>query len=299
MIDINDSSIYPSVPPNTSNVPSESQNTQPDNKSAYNGIPERTGRPISKKRLITGLMILGFIITGLVANSFTNKSSKDIRTRATVTGSTFSLSPATKQFVLNGTFPIGIILNTNANIVSATDIRISYDPTAVEIISFTPGTRLPVILTPETHGNGVLSVTLGAQPTTPFQGSDIIGTFQVKMIAMKASTIAFTNETIVTSIGKTGNTLTAKTGTTITTNGVTDSSSATTITPTATATLTPTPTATNTPTPTIKPTPTSNSGICSTLTNRTESNCVAAPTCSGLVKGSCLEYPLCCTWTSY
>jgi len=42
-------------------------------------------------------------------------------------------------------------MDTDNDTVSAAELHISYDPASIQIVSFFPGTTLPVILTPETH----------------------------------------------------------------------------------------------------------------------------------------------------
>lgn len=162
--------------------------------------------------LLTVLILIGGLVGGLIALNL----SQDIRSKAGNNGAKLSLSPATKTQTVGETFSLVITMNPNANAVSAAELHISYDPSAIQIISFTPGTPLPVILVPETHINGEIAVTLAAKPPTPIEKASIVGVLTAKVIAVKQSTISFTNATQVSALGKDTNVLAFKTDTTIT-----------------------------------------------------------------------------------
>ena len=202
------------------------------------------------------------LLVGMGAVILSMKNTQDTRSRATLTGPTLALSPATKTGGVGTTFSVGMTINSNTDTVAAAELRLTYDPTAIQIVSFTPGTTLPVVLVPETHANGAIAVTLGVQPTTPFKGAGIVGTWTVKILAAKQSSITVTSATQVAAIGKTTNALVSATGMVITgsSNSVTSTPTPThvpgaTNTPTSSPTVTPTriPGATNTLTPTPTP----------------------------------------------
>jgi hypothetical protein len=219
--------------------------------------PENTRSPLSKisahghiphkKNAILGLILLVVLFAGIAITMLSLQTQKDTRSRATLTGPTLALSPATKTATIGETFSLGITMNTNADTVSAAELHLSYDPTAIQILSFTPGAILPVVLVPETHTNGVISVILGVQPASPFKGADIMGTWTIKILAAKQSSIAFTSATRVAALGKDTDALVSATGTTIIGTLVS--------TPTPTKTPTPTPLPSGTPGPSPTPTP--------------------------------------------
>lgn len=188
------------------------------------------------------LMGMGVVILSM-------KNTQDTRSRATLTGVSLALSPSTKTGAVGTTFSVGMTLNTNTDTVAAAELHLSYDPSAIQIVSFTPGAPLPVVLVPETHANGAIYVTLGVQPTAPFKGAGIVGTWTVKILSAKQSSITVTSATQVAAIGKTTNALVSAAGL-----AVTGTSSSVTSTPTPThipgATNTPTSTPTHSPTPT-------------------------------------------------
>ncbi len=160
--------------------------------------------------VITYILIALVIIAGLGIVMLMGE-----RLKASNNGPVLALAPATKTLRVGETFSEGIILNTNADTVSAVELHLSYDPNAIQILNFIPETPLPVVLVPETHSNGVLSVSLGVQPDKPFKGAGIIGTLNLKILASKQSSLNFTSKTAVAVVGKTTNALVSKTGTTI------------------------------------------------------------------------------------
>lgn len=160
---------------------------------------------------ILSLMLMG----GLAAGLLSLNSSTDIRSKASNDGIMISIHPATQLGTIGSTASIGITINTNNDTISATQLKLAYDPTAIQVLRFVPGSFMPVVLMPEAHEGGILSVTLGVEPTAPFKGSGIIGTLQVKILSAKQSSLTFTHETQVAAIGKTTNALVSASGATI------------------------------------------------------------------------------------
>lgn len=162
--------------------------------------------------LLTAVILIGGLVGGLVALNL----SQDIRSKAGNDGTKLSLSPATRTQSVGETFSMVITMNPNTNAISAAELHLSYDPSAIQIISFTPGIQLPVILVPETHSNGEITVTLAAKPPTPIEKACIVGVLTVKVLAAKQSTISFTSATQVSALGKNTNVLASKTDSIIT-----------------------------------------------------------------------------------
>ena len=200
-----------------------------------------------RKRMWTLLSVFVLLLAGVGAVILSQQRTQDMRSRAAATGTTLALDPAAKTAAVGETVSIGAVINTNSDTVAAAELHLTYDPTAIQIINFTLQTGL-VMLTPETHTNGAITVTLGVSPTSPFKGSGIIGTWTVKTLANKQSSIAFTSATQVAALGKTTNALASTTGSTIT--------------GTTTESITPTPTFI----PGVTPTPTSSPGVTPTGT---------------------------------
>ena len=241
--------------------------TEPSEQTASNA-PEATESPTPTPARLKSLIPVLFLIAAMGAVIFSLKTTQDTRSRATDTGPTLALTPSAKSAAVGSTFTVGATINTNSDSISAVELHLTYDPTAIQIVSFTPGTILPVVLSAETHTNAAISVILGSQPTSPFKGSDILGNWQIKILAAKQSSLNFTSASQVAAIGKTTNALVAATGATIT-----GSSSITgTPTPTPIWTPTPTPNPTNIPALTATPIP----GITS-LTSNTYSTPTPTP----------------------
>ena len=179
--------------------------------------PQEVSAPVSRRRfpvihLLVALILIGGLGVGLVALSL----SQDIRSKAGNDGTVLTLLPAAKTQTVGEKFSVVITMNTKTDAISAVELHLSYDPTAIQIVSFTPGTQLPVILVPETHSNGAIAVTLAANPPTPFKGAGVLGILTVKALTAKQSTISFTGATQVAALGKNTNALASKTDSTIT-----------------------------------------------------------------------------------
>lgn len=200
--------------------------------------------------VVAPLLIIGIALFGLVIFLRSNKS-QNVLSQASLLGSTLSLVVTTPSVEVGTIVPVTAMIETNGDSVSATKLELSYDPTAIEITGFTLGSPLPVILVAEKHGIGLASVTLGATPTKPLIGSDVVARWNVKVLAAKTSVLKFTPNSQVAAFLVADNSLGATTPISIT--GYNPSPTPT---PTPTATPTPNPTITPTPNPTVVPTPT-------------------------------------------
>jgi len=201
------------------------------------------------KKTLTVFKII-VILGGLLAAVYFIKTSLDNRNRAAFSGPSLSLNPARLTAPVGQTFSVGIILDTATDSVTATELHLSYDPTAIEIINFTNGTTFPSVLPPgESHGNGAFSVILGNY--SPFKGAVILCTLKIKILSLKSSAINFTSDTQIAAIDKNGNPLPGNVlaGTT----GAIINPAIASPTPTIKPTGTPKPTNTPIPTPTDIP----------------------------------------------
>ena len=159
------------------------------------------------RSLLVSVFTITVVMIGLLSTMTLLRKPQDIRKQAASTGPKLSFEPSKKSAKVGDTFPLGISLATGDDTVSAVELHLTYDESAIQIVSFTNGTKLPTLLKPETHGNGVLSVILGAHPTAPFKGTDIVGTVNIKITGNKSSKINFAGNTAIASIGKNNNTL--------------------------------------------------------------------------------------------
>ena len=193
---------------------------------------------------------------GIVSYANMN-GSQDIRSKAALDGPVLSMNPNSKALNTGESASIGVLLSTNSDSVSVSELHISYDPAAIQILSFTPNPTLPVVLKPAAIGIGTIDIALGSQPGSPFKGSGILGVLTVKQISPKSSSIAFMDSTIVAAIGKQTNALSAKSGATLSANApsIIQFTGTPTVSPIMTTSLIPTstPTTVSTPTPTPNP----------------------------------------------
>jgi len=203
-----------------------------------------------KKILNNTIYFLPFsfmVLAAVFVVALSIKNSQDTRDRADNTSPTLSITPSKITGNVNETFSFGIVLNTGTDTVSAVILDLTYDPAAIEIVNVTSGNSNPlnVILVSETHTNGQIKVTLGSQPSSPFNGTAILQNVTAKIISAKESSITFTDMSQVASIGKEQNSLGSKIGAFI--NTTTTNSPSDTGIPTSTVTSTSAPLPTSTP----------------------------------------------------
>ncbi|MFH0749453.1 MAG: cohesin domain-containing protein [Candidatus Gottesmanbacteria bacterium] len=190
--------------------------------------------------LLTTLFLIGGLVLGVIAINIT----QDVRSRATNTAVSLSISPSQITGVLNQETTLNILMNTNGKTVSASEVYLIYDKTALAITNIVPGPYLPEVLSTATATNGVIAFIVGASPDVPKRGSGVIATITIKAIAKKISSIIFRTDTAVAVIELTTNAVGTKTGTTIVFSG------------TPTNTSTPSPQSTTTPIISTAPKPT-------------------------------------------
>lgn len=160
--------------------------------------------------------VLLFSLIGIFVVFMAAKAPTDIRTKASFSGPALSLTPAEKQDVVGNSFFVQIMMNTQDETVSATKLHLTYDSSVIRINGFNVGNPLPVILVPETHSDGNIRVTLGANPNSPFHGSGIIGSFEVEILSANQSEISFSPFTQIAVLGKNSSTIDSKSGSFIT-----------------------------------------------------------------------------------
>jgi hypothetical protein len=172
---------------------------------------------VSARRLSTkGLFVLGILIALLVGSFFAvsellKKPEKPL-TRVE-TGPKLVMMPPLISAKVGETAEIRITLDTQTDTVSAGELHLTYDPSAVRILGFTVGSILPVELTKFSDTSGTAVVALGALPTSPYKGADTVGTLQIKILSAKQSSLEFANTTKIASVGKNTNSLMSSAGT--------------------------------------------------------------------------------------
>lgn len=192
---------------------------------------------------IAVLLLGGFAVAYIALNT-----KQDIRSHAGNTGPKLFMTPSKITDVLNKETSVNVFINTYDKHVSAAEVHITYDKTAVEITKITMGAYLPKIISAPTKTGGVISFTVASIPESPQKGSGLLATIQVKPIAKKISNLTFRSDTAVAATEDLTNVLGVTTGTAITFTGL--------ATPTVTPADTVTPTDLPEPTeePVIEPT---------------------------------------------
>jgi len=160
--------------------------------------------------------LIGTIIIGV---SLTNKKQvvkKSVLMPTIQKGVALSLAPSTQSVSKGQEFTEDIIIDTKDQIVSGAELYVAYDATKMQALEIKEGSFLPVILAKGTIKNGLISITLGCQPSSPQKGSGVLATIKFKLLSTATSDITFTDKTWVSAINnKTGNTVESKTGATI------------------------------------------------------------------------------------
>lgn len=169
----------------------------------------------SRKNILLGgsLLFLFFLLFALfLTSSQVQKTAQrqELRARA-APATTLSFSPASLIVAPNQTFTLNILINTDTNQVTATEVRVAFDNTKLQAQSLTAGTFLPVVLLPGSidQTQGKASITLGSG-TSPKQGSGILATmvFRATTPTGASPTNIVLTGSQVAAIGEPGNVIT-------------------------------------------------------------------------------------------
>lgn len=164
-----------------------------------------------------------------------------------------SMSPMSVSTMPNESFNIDLMLDTKSGTVSSVDLIVNYNPTFLRANSITVGDFLPVVLKTGSINNGMITITLGCQPTEPKQGVGKLATINFTALKEGADKVVYNSQSLIAAINQTGNYQDPSTGSviTVTTPPVPTSTPATNVIniPTSTPSI-PTSTPTFTPTPT-------------------------------------------------
>jgi hypothetical protein len=128
------------------------------------------------------------------------------------------MSPAAVSVQVTQTFTESLVLNTGSDRVSAAEIDLTFDPTKVQVQSFSAGTVLPVVLVPASFDNaaGTASIVLGSSPTAPASGIGTVATITFVAVSPGNTSVAYASTTQTASIGKSTNSLQSTSGATVT-----------------------------------------------------------------------------------
>jgi hypothetical protein len=163
------------------------------------------------KNLIPTLLIFLAMATIVISTLFLNQRSKNIRIKAS--GPTLAFTSTKTTPLVNDTFAVNIILNTNGVDVSSTDIKINYDKSILAATGIKAvGTALPVILIAPSidslSATGKAVVALGClvnQSTgpKPANGTEVLAEITFTAISPGETVISFDSSSAVAVVGQT------------------------------------------------------------------------------------------------
>lgn len=139
-------------------------------------------------------------------------------------------------------FVVDVYIDTKGMSVTASDLRVRYDPQLLQAESITPGNFLPVVLLPQQLTSGFAQIVLGCSVTEPKNGTGIVESVKFKVLGQGATAnIYFGPASAIAALGQSTNVMTSPTSLNIIIEAG------------ATALPTPTPLATTAPSPTESP----------------------------------------------
>lgn len=203
-----------------------------------------------KKVLLIIFIVL--ILAAIPLTVFLVKQQQEIRQRA-VPATTLYLEPATVTQNAGDIFTLSVMINTSENQVSAAELHLSFDATYLEAVSIQNGTFLENVLVSGEVGTGTASITLGASPQTPKQGTGTLAVLSMRALAdtPTPTQVSFASTTQVAAIGEGAvNVLVASQPAVVTIGAVLASPSPS---PSDAASPTPTPGTSPSPTPSATP----------------------------------------------
>jgi len=113
-------------------------------------------------------------------------------TATSANAASLSVTPATGNFTINQEFDVNIMLDTEGEEVTGTDVTLNYDATKLKVVTLTPGTifgSYPI----KSASAGVITftgiITTGSQ--TGYTGSGTFGTVKFKVLQTGTTTLDF------------------------------------------------------------------------------------------------------------
>jgi len=135
-------------------------------------------------------------------------------------GVSLSIDPTNTTATVGQMIPVYLKMDTGSDQVTEAEIHVNYDHNKIELVSVAVGSFLPVTLVPQSHDNnsGLVSITVGSSSGSPASGVGTLATFTFKSRIPGTAFIQYAGNTRISSLNKTGNSLTSSTGATITAN---------------------------------------------------------------------------------
>jgi hypothetical protein len=228
---------------------------------------------MKKRKIVLGIIGVLVLAGGIVAGLLLVQQNENIARRA-APASTLTVSPASQSKAPGSTFTFSVNMSTGANVVTGVDIRMSFDPNAIQITSIQAGSGIAnlnqqIASTYDNTTGKIQFAKFTLNSSQAINGSNIEvlkvnGTIKANAAAASYQ-LQFDPATAASASQEGQNVLVGKAPGTITVTSV----SGPTPTPTPTPTNppgTPTPTSAKTPTPTPTKTPTQAPGATKTPT---------------------------------
>ncbi|MFC1649612.1 carbohydrate binding domain-containing protein [Patescibacteria group bacterium] len=202
----------------------------------------------SKKKAFISSFVVILAFVALLVTLFLINSSQTFDTRADDYGVSLYFSPESLTLQNQEEALISLVVDPNGYDVSAVDLVLDYDPSAVEILDLENTGSLPVSLVAPLSTDGKATFIFGATPGDTNTKTAIIATFLVKPIVAGRDTSLNINNTTKVTVKNIFENAIDETGY--------GSLAISVVPPTPTPTVPVIPTTTPTPTPTLMPTPT-------------------------------------------
>lgn len=174
------------------------------------------------KKLL-GLIGLFILAAGLLVSLNFAGKKQDIRKKVSGSGSgsVLTIKPANINAVPGNLITVDINIDTKEDTISAAELHLTYDPTALSGISITPGDFLPTQIVTGRNINGNADIILGAKieydssgnaNPTPRKGTDTLVTLTFTAIKASTTQIDFAASTKIVAIGVSGNSISSMAG---------------------------------------------------------------------------------------
>jgi hypothetical protein len=244
---------------------------------------------MANKKIIIGIVVVIILAIAVIAGVLLINQNQDVREKA-APATTMYIDPANQNVAPGGNFTYSVKLDTNENSVTGIDIKINYDPAALEVTTIQKGTGISTfsddnIITNEINNTtGTLSYVIFTLDRTRAANGSAVEVLRVNGRVKPGAAAAIYNLTFDPStsasasqegqnvlIGKTAGKITVvASGATANPTATATAAAGATATPTSQATATATSSGNRTATPTVRAT--------ATATSTSSSNATATPT---------------------
>ncbi len=168
------------------------------------------------KKLTTGFIAIWLLFSLVGGVNFHALAQENGDSEGQGDGASLSLNPSSGTFIVNNTFDVSIILNTNGRSVNAVDTIIKFPPDKLQVVSPSVGRSIIGIwATPPTFNNqeGILRFQGGIPSPGINTSSGVISTITFRVKSIGTATVNFSDESkVFLNDGLGTNVLTSKSG---------------------------------------------------------------------------------------